>query len=209
MHANFSSPSAASVSPGGTRVALLVSVWFAVTALLAVAGVFIVPPHQPPIPTLAAIALPLAAYTLAYRRYPQLRGWVAQVDPRDLILLHSFRVVGLVFIVLYFYGHLPAFFAWPAGVGDLVTALLAFGIGTRLYQGHPVSHHTIWWWNTFGLGDFVVAVSAGVLARSGVWPGEATSAALATFPLVLIPAFVVPLYIITHIMIYQRLRDTA
>ncbi|MDH3280798.1 MAG: hypothetical protein OEQ18_06690 [Gammaproteobacteria bacterium] len=193
--------------PFARRAAVGLSAWFVMVFVLAAGGAFVTPPNRLPFPTLAAIVLPLVVFALAFAALPDLRRFVHRLDPRDLILVHSFRMVGLVFIVLYFYGHLPGSFAWPAGLGDAVTAVVALVIGTRLRKGQAVSRNTVWWWNTFGLMDFAVAVSAGVLTRSGTVAGGISSETLATFPLALIPTFVVPFYIITHGIIYLRLRE--
>jgi hypothetical protein len=54
-----------------------------------------------------------------------------------------------------------------------------------------------------------VAVSMGVMTRSGEVlhsSGRVSSDIMGTFPLALIPGFAVPFYVITHLIIYARLK---
>jgi len=97
---------------------------------------------------------------------------------------------------------LPGLFAWPAGLGDMAigaTAPLiifalrrqpAFAAG-RLFQI----------WNLLGILDLIVAVGLG--ATSAVL-GIGISAEITTFPmgvwpLVLVPTFLVPLFVMLHL----------
>jgi len=108
----------------------------------------------------------------------------------------------LGFIALYAYGVLPGLFAWPAGLGDMAigaTAPLvvlalrrqpAFAVG-RLFRV----------WNLLGILDLVVAVSLGALSSV---LGIGISAGITTFPmgelpLVLVPTFLVPLFVMLHL----------
>lgn len=63
-------------------------------------------------------------------------------------------------------------------------------------------------WNLLGILDLVVAVSTGALC-SGFIPGlvgKVTTAPMAQLPLVLIPAYLVPLFIIFHLTALLRAR---
>jgi hypothetical protein len=55
-------------------------------------------------------------------------------------------------------------------------------------------------WNVLGIVDLLVAVSIGTLsaALSTGAPGEISTAPMATLPLVLISAFLVPLFLMLH-----------
>jgi hypothetical protein len=73
-----------------------------------------------------------------------------------------------------------------------------------------VSRKWIWRWNTFGLMDFVVAVSVGILTRSDAILAPAkgvNSDLMTTFPFVLIPAFLVQVFALTHIIICLQLKN--
>lgn len=126
-----------------------------------------------------------------------------------MILLHSWRTIGLGFLFLHFQGQLGGLFAYVAGLGDAIAAVTATLLALALLQQpERVRSSSIWRWNTFGLLDFVLAVSLGVLGRSGqtLQFGELNTDMMGTFPIVLIPVFAVPLLAITHIIIYMQLR---
>lgn len=66
-------------------------------------------------------------------------------------------------------------------------------------------------WNILGIVDLVVAVSMGTLC-SGFIPaitGNVTTGAMAQLPLVLIPAFMVPLFIMMHVTALAQYKAHA
>lgn len=97
-------------------------------------------------------------------------------------------------------------FPWLAGAGDMLTAIGALVLGVLLLKGIEVPRAKLLSWNTFGLLDFVVAVSAGIALRSG-YPAGTSTDAMATLPLSLIPTCIVPGYLIMHLMIYLQSRE--
>ena len=198
-------------SPGVGRAVLMTTTgWFAVVLSMALAGAFETAAGERPFAILIAVILPVAIYGMAYLGLNAFRAWVLALDMRPLILLHSWRMVGAGFVMLYFYDRLPALFALPAGVGDAMVAVAAVFVGIALYQRpETVPRYRIYLWNTFGLVDFIVAVSLGVLTRTGeiLHAGaQAGSDIMSSFPLALIPGFAVPFYFITHLIIYAQLR---
>lgn len=65
-------------------------------------------------------------------------------------------------------------------------------------------------WNLLGISDLVVAVSTGAMVSalaSGV-AGEITTAPMAQLPLVLVPAYLVPLFVMLHLAsLFQAQRQ--
>ena len=70
-----------------------------------------------------------------------------------------------------------------------------------------VSRRALLTWNSFGLLDFVIAISVGTALRSAWFGSGVTSDPMALLPLSLIPTVIVPLYVITHLVIYLQLRE--
>jgi hypothetical protein len=153
------------------------------------------------------ILLPVAASALALHRSPALRATVLSLDTGVLVILHSWRVLGLGFLLLYAHDILPGLFAWLAGTGDALAALGATLIGIRLLRGDPVTVRTLKAWNSLGLLDFVIAVSVGTALRSAWLGGGINTDAMASLPLSLIPTLIVPAYVITHLVIFLQLRN--
>ena len=199
------------ISPAVGRTVLLICIgWFVAVLASALSGGFDAPSAERPLAILFAVTMPVIIYAIAYYSSKPFRDWVLSLDMRRLILLHSWRMVGIGFVLLYFYDRLPAFFALPAGLGDAMAAMGAVFVAIALYErAVTVTPKRIILWNAFGLIDFVVAVSLGVMTRTGEalhTSGQVSSDIMSTFPLALIPGFAVPFYVITHLMIYAQLK---
>lgn len=159
------------------------------------------------LPALAGplIALGLAALVfLAYRRSRAFGAWVDEIDLRGLVLLHVTRFVGFYFLLLYQRGELPARFAVPAGVGDIAVAALALVVAL-----YPFSKATrpraIHLWNIFGLIDILLVLSSA--ARLALGGGRGIDL-FTQLPLSLLPTFLVPLIVASHLVIFARLPKT-
>jgi hypothetical protein len=138
---------------------------------------------------------------LGYFRLTALRDWVNRLDLRGLVLIHVSRFVGFYFLLLYARGELPYAFAVPGGVGDCIVAL-----GALLVVFLPVSYerrqHLIYIWNVVGLIDIMLIVFTAIYFNlSGSWQLRA----LTRLPLSLLPTFLVPLIIATHLVIFTRI----
>ena len=153
------------------------------------------------------IALPFAVFGIAWQTSEPFREQVLAIDIGVLVILHSWRMIGAGFLLLYAYDVLPGLFAWLAGLGDMLAAVGAVLIGTTLLKGGKVSRVTLLGWNSFGLLDFAIAVVIGTLLRSTWLGGTVNTDAMAQLPLSLIPTIIVPLYGITHLIIYLQLRN--
>ena len=126
--------------------------------------------------------------------------------------LQTFRIVGVVFVVAWVGGTLPAGFALPAGIGDVAIGLAAPFVAAAVVRRRP--HHLALAriWNVLGVADLVIAVTSGVLhGRSpiGLLPGPVTTDVMARYPLSLIPTFLVPLALMLHLTTFRRLASTA
>ncbi len=178
----------------------VLGVWFLVSLVFALTGVFDLSVAGLPATLILGIAIPLSFFGVAYRFSESFRQFIAGQDIRPLILLHTWRMLGLGFVFLSFHDVLTPVFALPAGLGDAAVAVGALLLGIALYSGKHVSLRSVYVWNSLGLLDFVLAVGLGVLTRPGVglFSEILTSGPMSVFPLVLIPGFVVPFYIITH-----------
>ncbi len=177
---------------------LLLWAWF-LTALVAGQREWLAwrPAWLTPIVALLAAALLLA---VAFGFGP-LRAAVGRLDLRPLVLLHLVRFYGVVLLALHERGALPYLLAIPAGWGDIVTALLAAG-AMLLPMAAELRRHVVVVWNTIGFVDLLLFL--GVALRIAlVHPWQLT--ALQRLPLSLLPTFVAPLLLATHVIIFVRL----
>jgi hypothetical protein len=185
-----------------TIVALVV--WFLFALGGSLLGVFNSEP-RPPLPLGLAAVVPVAAFVACYLTSARFREFVSSLDLRALTLAQTWRVGGIVFVVLYFLGALPGVFALPAGWGDFAIGITAPVVAW--YWKRPFPYRTFIVWNVLGSLDLVTAVSLGVLASAtpvGVLAGDVTTQLMGQFPLSLIPTFFVPLLLILHLICLAR-----
>jgi hypothetical protein len=146
-----------------------------------------------------------ALLTYAYFRLTPLRAWVDALDLRTLVLVHVTRFVGIYFLVLYRRGELPYAFAVPGGYGDIAVATLAlFVVFLPLDSAKRTRFLTIW--NVIGLTDILLVVATAIRLNLA---DPSQMRALLHLPLSLLPTFLVPLIITTHVMIFARLARDA
>ncbi len=160
--------------------------WFQNASALAVAAT---------VWTLTALVL------LACWKVRTIRVCVLNIDLRWLVLLHLTRLfAGAYFLVLCQRRQLPCGFATPAGWGDVVIGVLAVAVVSAM---HPTQFAKLFLlsWNTLGLIDIVFVVASAL--RFGLKDWQSMHA-LRELPLSLLPTFLVPLIIASHVLIFVR-----
>jgi hypothetical protein len=142
------------------------TLWFAVAWTAAINGVF--HPDATALPALPiAIFLPLivgAPVLLLSERI----GQVLDAMPAAwLVALQLYRVFGIWALAAWMRGTLPGVFALPAGIGDVLTGLLALPAAIAVATGTAAGRRTATLWNIFGLADFAIAITMGVITSPG------------------------------------------
>jgi hypothetical protein len=144
-----------------------------------------------------SVGLGIVAWGIIAARYlwPALRNQPRAEALRPLLLLHSFRFIGLAFLVPGVVSpDLPGAYARPAAYGDLMAALLALlalaGLQSRL------GIVLVWVFNVWGSADLLYAFYQGI--GVGLEPGQLGAAYF-------IPTVVVPLLLITHGLVFRLL----
>jgi hypothetical protein len=134
-------------------------------------------------------------------------GQVLDAMPASwLIALQLVRVLGSGFLIGWAYGAVPGIFAWPAGIGDLLTGLFAVPVAIGLASGTKEARRAAVAWNIFGLADFVIAISIGQAIAYHLIETGFASATGGLYPTVMIPAFGVPTAILLHAVSLRQLR---
>ena len=142
------------------------------------------------------VALSFVAYALVAAWYvaPRLSALPREAAMQPLLVLHAFRHMGMVFLVTTVVGgSLPASFALPAAYGDLFAGLLALLALIALRARWVIALGIVWVFNVIGLLDLINAFYQGLTAN--VQLGAAY----------FIPTFVVPAFVITHVMLFRLL----
>ena len=115
-----------------------------------------------------------------------------------LVGVQLYRVAGVMFLWPFLAGNaLPAGFALPAGIGDMLTGIAAPFVALALARHRPGARAAAVAWNWFGILDLIVAPVAAVLTQS---------TNIGRFPLLIVPLFLgPPLGILTHIYSLRNL----
>lgn len=146
----------------------------------------------------ASIALSCVAWGLVARAYlwPSLRLLPRAAALRPLLILHSFRFLGLAFLVPgVVSSDLPPAFAHSAAYGDLFAATLALLSLATLRQG-IAGLAIAWVFNLWGAVDLLRAFYEA--NQTALTPGQLGSTYF-------IPTLLVPLLLITHGLVFRIL----
>ena len=142
-------------------------------------------------------------------RSPTLRGLLR--NQKNLIRLNVWRLEGALFLALMFTGQVPALWAIPAGVGDVLIGASAFWVAARLVE--PGGRRRAVIFNLLGLLDLVVAIGLGITTNPGpaqIFHTMPSAELLTRFPLALVPGFLVPLAFMVHfVSLWQLSRRSA
>jgi hypothetical protein len=184
-------------------IALSIAVWFAAYLYLAARGVF-QNNVAGPIPLLPiGLLLPLVAGFVAFQTMPAIRSAIERIPQEHLIGIQGVRLMGFAFLLLLAQSKLPALFALPAGLGDMLVGFEAFFVAS-LYVRRAESSTTMGLlWNAMGIADFIVALSVGFLASTTplqLLHLTPTTDIITALPMVMVPVFGVPLFLMLHLL---------
>ena len=184
-------------------VAIALILWLLLALIAGASGLFA--RLVPPLPQAVLLGLVLVQ-VLMFAFYKHFRTWCMSVDLRALVLFHVTRFVGIYFLILYSRGKLPYDFAVPGGWGDIAAAVYAVLIVTYVEPEGKTGWAIYLLWNLLGFADIMFVVLTA--ARRALYdPGS--MAELLKLPLALLPTFIVPVIIFTHIVIFARLYSAA
>lgn len=185
--------------PPAVVIAIALS-WLGIATLIVATGWLAA--WRPPLPQVLLVSL-TAMLLIAARTTTAFRSWLLVLPVRRVLQFHLVRFVGYAFLWLSVTGAMPTAFAVPAGIGDIVVAtaaLLLLSVATS-----PRWNRLVLVWNIVGLADilFVVATAARLAMAD-----PASMLALMRFPLGLLPTFIVPLVIASHLWVFAALRSS-
>lgn len=181
------------------------ALWLLVTAGLAKAGALAVWTAQPPrVPLLPLVFL---GVVLLLRRTATFRALVAATPRAWPILAQSFRIpVELLLYALYVSDRAPVQVTFEGRNLDILVGATAPLMAWVVARGRA-SAALVVGWNALGLCVLANTVFIVVTSSPGPlhldWPG-APFTALATWPLVWLPAFLAPLAVTLHVVSLQQ-----
>lgn len=179
----------------GVRVGVAMAAWLGFTLYLSHTD-FIFSSTNPAYSLVFPLFISIlgGAVLLSRAKFRQL---VAATPQTMLIAPHMLRVIGFNFVILAELGYLPMGFALPAGYGDVVTGLTAPLVLYLIISKHSRSRQAIIGWNILGLADFIGAFIVGPTLIPDYLATFQQPYALNYFTM--IPIFVVPIYVLTHL----------
>lgn len=187
--------------------AAILAAWFCTVYFLGKTDFFAANPLVAPNIILVFLAIFIVlqkAYTSA-----KVRAVADSIPPQWIIGIQTYRIVGWGFIILYQLKILPAAFAFPSGIGDILVGLTAPLVAFACAKKQAYAKKLAIAWNILGISDLVIAISIGILAFPRpiqMLPTAISTEPLSLFPLVLIPCFAVPLALLLHFFSLRAIK---
>ncbi len=203
--------------PAGSRerfstaaiLSLALLVWFALAQYIGRQNIYWAP-NNPTMPTIQfGILIPLIIGLVLLMRSARIARLIDALPLSWLVGVQVYRILGIMFVVLWWGGFLPWQFALPAGIGDIATGLLAFVVAVMLLRKAAGARKATYAWCLFGIADLILAVTMGSLTTPGrvhLLALDAPNMLISAYPLVMIPTFAVPLSLILHGLCLWKLR---
>jgi hypothetical protein len=146
------------------------------------------------------LILSTLVFWIAARLYliPRLHELSRKAVLLPILLLHSMRQLGLMFLAPgAVYAGMPAQFAYPAALGDLVAALLALTAIALVARESKAARIVVWLFNIEGTVDLLNAITLATVYGAARFMG----------PAYWIPAFWVPTLLVTHYIVFVILLN--
>ncbi|MGH7902319.1 MAG: hypothetical protein ACRENZ_11350 [Thermodesulfobacteriota bacterium] len=182
------------------KIIIAVCLWFFISLLVGASGLLASIP--PPFPQIILFSLVLVLLIIFWKS-ESFREVCFDLDIRVLLLIHLTRFVGIYFLILYSRGELPYAFAVHGGLGDIAVAFTALLVSIFPPRAGGLGFFIYFAWNILGLIDILYVVKTA--ARSAIADPQSMMA-LTELPLSLLPTFLVPIIIFSHILIFFRLN---
>lgn len=195
----------------GLVVAAALLGWLALA--LALGGAHVFESRSRGVPWIGlGVAAPIIVGLVAFRASPGLRRIIGEIPQPWLLAAQTPRLVGAIFLVLLAQHRLPADFAVPAGVGDILVGAAAPFVAFAYAARRPWSRGLALVFNLAGIADFVVAVGTGFFTSPTpfrLFFSQPSTVLMTVLPLVLIPTFLVPLLTLIHAASLRGLLSSA
>ncbi len=172
-------------------------IWVSLSHLLGLLKVF----------RMAAFLVPLIAFGLPYismRIFSKSQTFekIVNVLPNHWIIgIQAYRLLGIVFLTLYSAGVLPAEFAIPSGMGDIIIGIAAPIVAYLFFIKGSYARNVGTVWNYLGIADLTIAVIMGSITAPTLiqlLSFDQPNEPIISYPLVTVPTFAVPFSFILH-----------
>lgn len=188
------------------QILLFLILFFMIVAGMSLMGLFVKNVLPPRI--LILTTLPLLAFYFIYLFKQQLLWKMIDEMPlSEMIRMHRFRFLGIFFILGWYLDLLPAYFAFAAGLGDLITAISSIPIARLKHRESPLALRIALIWNLFGFWEIIHLMGAAIwVISASLKTGENPLGEMGMIPLCFLPAFAPPTILFLHICIFKKWR---
>jgi hypothetical protein len=190
----------------------IAATWISVIVAIAAAGGFVAGVAGPVPTPVVAFLIVIIAGSAAWLTWPAFRSAVLSIPLVALVGINGVRVAGVFFLILHAEGRLAAPFSTSAGWGDIIAGAIAIPLAVLMAWKGTAPRWLLGSWNALGILDLITAIALGALSAPGtpfrVFTEAPGTNAMGTLPWVIIPAILVPLFLLAHLAIAVRLRAT-
>jgi hypothetical protein len=193
----------------GSKIAIIGSIlWMCLQSAIALSGFYLVtntfPPHlilaiAPPLLFIAGLFL-----TATGRRF------LDNMDLKWCVLLHTIRIfVEINLYWLFLYKQVPALMTFEAGNLDILVGISA-PIIWWAYSAERIGRRGLLIWNGLCLLSVLNAFARAMLSApfpTQRFAFDQPTVAILSFPFVLLPAFIVPVAIFCHLVVFRNMRN--
>lgn len=175
--------------------------WFLLAFTLSVTGWF----ERFSSATLFGIGALAAAsgFTILHWLSGRFRGFTRARGLKRLTRVQVLRLFGTLALVKASQHILPALFAIPTGIVDIVIAIASLFVAARLVSAEGRPHPGFVAFHIAGLLGLAVSVTLAILTSStrfGLVEDGITSQPMTWFPMSLVPTFIGPLVLVCHLL---------
>jgi hypothetical protein len=191
---------------------LFVLLWFLLAFALSATGWF----ERFSSATLFGLGALAAAsgFTILHWLSSRFRGFTRARGLKRLTRAQVLRLFGTLALVKAYQHVLPAIFAIPTGVldivFDIVFAVTSFGVAARLISDKGIPRPGFFVWHVAGLVALAISVTFAILTSSpkfGLVDEGITSQPMTWFPMSLVPTFVGPFVLVCHLLALVAARS--
>ena len=195
---------------GRFAVAAVLAAWFVLVLAMGATGALDGQIGVGPPRIAVAMIVPLVLLCLTFFRFESIRAALFAIPLPALVAANVARVLGVDFVLLYAADRLPAPFAPSAGWGDIFVGVTALPVAWALARSGARARALVTIWNVIGVADLVLALTFGATSTPGpfqIFSAPPDGVSMTSLPWLLIPGFLVPIYLALHVAIFYRLSQ--
>lgn len=191
-----------------TAVLLLLFAWMTFQALMALGGFYTNTQTIPP--RFLLMVLPPLVIIIILLVGPAGKNWLAKLDIKTLTLLHVVRIpVEVVLYLLFIYHKIPQLMTFEGRNADILAGISAPVIYYFVFVKKSGAVKILFWWNIVSLLLLLnIVVNAALSAPSPIqqFAFDQPNTAIFYFPFNWLPSVVVPLVLLSHLAVLQRIK---